>query len=132
MFGLVAGAQAPDLVVEVGLAVEPGARDAGGIGDGFEGDLGPGAVEFVQGGEGLGASVFVTASGCGADVNAVVRVHILLLPVIRGVVEDAAHDLLRDVAVDQSSAESVTPLVRREMHSVAVLVTDVAVGQPTL
>jgi hypothetical protein len=29
MFGLVAGAQAPDLVVEVGLAVEPGARDSG-------------------------------------------------------------------------------------------------------
>ena len=84
MFGLVAGAQAPDLVVEVGLAVEPGARDSGGIGDGFEGDRCTGSVEFVQGGEGLGASVLVAASGCGAEVNAVVRVHVLLLPVIRG------------------------------------------------
>ena len=59
VLGLVAGAQAPDLVFEVGLGVEPGSGDSGVIGDGFEGDLGPGAVEFVQGGDSFGAGEFV-------------------------------------------------------------------------
>ena len=55
--------------------------------------------------------------------------------VVRGhlggvVVEDAAHDLLRDVAVDQPGAQGVAPLVRGQVHRVAVLVADVAGGQP--
>ena len=49
VLGLVVGAKAPDFVFEVGLGVEPGSGDSGVIGDGFEGDLGPGAVEIVQG-----------------------------------------------------------------------------------
>ena len=57
--GPVVGAQAPDLVFEVGLGVEPGSGDSGVIGDGFEGDLGRGAVEIVQGSDSFGASEFM-------------------------------------------------------------------------
>ena len=42
----------------------------------------------------------------------------------RVVVEDPADDLLRDVTVDQPGAEGMTPLMRREMHPVAVFVAD--------
>ena len=41
-------------------------------------------------------------------------------------VEDAAHDFLRDVPVDQPGAEGVAPLVRGEVDRLAVLVADVA------
>jgi hypothetical protein len=47
-------------------------------------------------------------------------------------VEDPADDLLRDVTVDQPGAQGVTPLMRREMHSVAVFVADVAGIEPAL
>ena len=76
VLGLVAGAQAPDFVFEVSLGVEPGSGDSGAVGDGFEGDLGPGAVEIVQGSEGLGASVLVTPLRGGGEMNAVVRAHV--------------------------------------------------------
>ena len=52
---------------------------------------------------------------------------------LRGVViEDAAHDFLRDVAVDQPGAEGVAPLVRGQLDRAAVLVADIAAGQPAV
>ena len=50
---------------------------------------------------------------------------------LRGVViEDAPHDFLRDIPVDQPGAEGVPPLVRGQVHRAAVFVVDVAAGQP--
>ena len=69
-------ADAVDLVFEVGLGVEPGPGDAGVVGDGFEADLGAGAVEFVQGGDSFCPGEFVALLGCGDDVNAVVSSHV--------------------------------------------------------
>ena len=48
------------------------------LGHGFEADLGSGAVEFVQGGDGLCPGELVTLLGCGDDVNAVVSSHVRL------------------------------------------------------
>ncbi len=48
------------------------------FGDGFEADLGSGAVEFVQGGDSFCAGELVTLLGCGDDVNAVVSSHVRL------------------------------------------------------
>ena len=50
----------------------------------------------------------------------------------RIVVEDAADNLLWDVPVDHPSAEGVSPLMRGEMHRLAMLVTDVAAFQPSV
>ena len=47
-------------------------------------------------------------------------------------VEHAPHDLLRDVAVDQPVPEGMAPLVRGQVHRLAVFVADVAGGQPAL
>jgi hypothetical protein len=46
------------------------------------------------------------------------------------VIEDAAHDLLRDIPVDQPGPERVPPLVRSETDGLPMLVTDVAAFQP--
>ena len=52
---------------------------------------------------------------------------------LRGVViEDAPHDLLRDVPVDQPGAEGVPPLVRGQPDRAAVCVADIAAGQPAV
>src|ERR1700721_1406621 len=45
-------------------------------------------------------------------------------------VEVSAHDLLGNVAVDQASAQGVSPLVRSNSHLMAVFVADVACMQP--
>jgi len=44
--------------------------------------------------------------------------------------QDPTDDLLRHVAVDQLGAECVTPLVRRQLDRLAVLIADVAAFQP--
>ena len=52
---------------------------------------------------------------------------------LRGVVvEDAPHDLLRDVPVDQPGAEGVSPLVRGQAHRSAVCVANIAAVQPAV
>ena len=48
------------------------------------------------------------------------------------VIEQATHNLLRDIPVDHSGPERVAPLVRRELDRVPVLVTDLAGGQPPI
>jgi hypothetical protein len=49
----------------------------------------------------------------------------------RGVmIEDLADDFLRDVPVDQAGSQRVPPLMRGQVDRVAVLVADVAAGQP--
>ena len=69
---------AVDFVFEIGLGVEPGSGDTGVVGDGFEADLGSGAVEFVQGGDGFCPGELVALFGCGDDVNAVVSSDVRL------------------------------------------------------
>jgi hypothetical protein len=46
------------------------------------------------------------------------------------VVEQDAHDLLGHLPVDQPGGEGVPPLVGGQVHRLAVLVTDLAAGQP--
>ena len=72
----------------------------------------------------LRACLPVPADG-GVVQSGVVRRHLTA-----GVIKEDAHDLLRDVTVDQPGAEGVPPLVRREMHGSAVFVADVAAAQP--
>jgi hypothetical protein len=47
-------------------------------------------------------------------------------------IEDAPHDLLRDVTVDQPGAEGVAPLVRGQPDRAAVRVANLAAGQPAI
>jgi hypothetical protein len=68
-------AEALDLVADVGLGIQPRARDPGGAGDSCEGDGGSGVVEFAQGADGLGAGQLV-APACRVDERGgVVRTH---------------------------------------------------------
>ena len=48
----------------------------------------------------------------------------------RVVVEDLPDDLLRDIPVDQTCSQGVSPLVRGQVHRSAVFVADVAALQP--
>jgi hypothetical protein len=50
----------------------------------------------------------------------------------RGVVQEATHDFLGNVVVDQPCAEGVAELVRGDMSGSAVFVADVAVCEPLL
>ncbi len=74
----------------------------------------------------LGGLLPASADGLVGDPR-VVRGHLQRL-----VVQQNPDDLLGDVAVDQPAGEGVAPLVWGEPGGLAVLVADVAVGEPTV
>ncbi len=94
---------------------------------------GPAGIgERAVGLEGDGVAVDVDLSGAfpltahgGVMQACVVRGHLGA-----GVVQDAAHDLLRDVVVDQARAQGVTELVRGHLREFAGVVADVAAPDP--